>query len=121
MSQSSLFIFHKDWRFRQILLAIVIPQERLVREKKAQTLPEKYGIDNIESSQRLSSIRINNGRVLFDDVSKLKALSRAFEFFIIIIIFLSCIMLCIQTPLDDPNTTFSKTLLVFEVIFTVLF
>lgn len=91
MNNSSLFMFNKDWMLRQILLVIVAPQEDVVSRAKAEELPEKYGIDDISSSQIFSHIHINAGKIL--PKTKLKIYSRIFEYFIIVVILLSCIIL----------------------------
>jgi voltage-dependent calcium channel L type alpha-1D len=47
--------------------------------------------------------------------------SKIFEYFIVIVILLSCILLCIDTPLEDPNTSLSSILLALDLIFLVIF
>ncbi|CAI2379843.1 unnamed protein product [Moneuplotes crassus] len=119
MRKSSLFIFHKDWQFREFLLGIVTTPEDIVVSEKAESNPEKYGLKDLEKSQSLMNIQINRGKIIAS--RKRKTISRIFEYFIITVILLSCILLCIDTPLNDPNTGFSTFLSFCDILFSCIF
>ena len=84
-------------------------------------VPEKFGITDIGASQKFSILQINAGKIIVKTSTKLKKMSQIFEFFIVVVIFMSCVVLCINTPLENPDTSFSQTLLIFDIIFTIIF
>jgi hypothetical protein len=119
MKNSSLFFFHKDSVLRQNLLGVVTTPEDIVSKQKAEDNPENYGITDIQKSQNLTVMNINEGKLI--TTQRRKNVAKAFELFIVVIILLSCILLCIDTPLNNPDTTFSKTVSAFDIIFSVIF
>lgn len=64
INHSSLFLFKKEWRLRQTLLVLVSTQDDIVITEKAKEMPEKYGIDDLEKSQRFQHISINSGKII---------------------------------------------------------
>ena len=59
-----MFILHKASLIRQYLLMLVTTQEDIVEEQKAESNPEKYGIEDITKSQNFSELKINEGKIL---------------------------------------------------------
>ena len=53
--------------------------------------------------------------------NRLKMLSRIFEYFIITMILLSWILLTLDSPLNNPDSAFAKTLSIVDIIFTFIF
>jgi hypothetical protein len=121
MNNASLLIFHNTWKIRQILLVIVVSQDEVVRKERAIESPEKFGFYDLEKSQKFGIIEILDSRILVGTSTRLKLLSKIFEIFIVCTILFSWIILTINTPLDDPKNSLSRTLFVFDVIFTVIF
>lgn len=121
MNNSSLLIFHNTWKIRQIFLVIVISQEEVVRTERAIEAPEKFGFTDLDKSQKFGIIQVLDSKIIVGTSTRLKLLSKIFEIFIVWIIMLSCIVLCINTPLENPDTSLAKALLAFDVIFTVIF
>ena len=119
MNHSSLFILPESSKFREKLLIIVTTPEDIVLQSKAHAAPDMYGISDIDKSQKFTHVHINEGKILIRDKSKIK--TRIFELFIIVVILLSCIMLCIDTPLNNPDSVLSQTLAVIDIIFSIVF
>ena len=119
MNTSSLFIISKDSDIRHFLLAMVTTPEDIVLSHKADAAPDKYGISNMKSSIRYGSIRLVDGKVVCDKNYKLY--SRIFEYSIISCILISCVILSIQTPIDDPDTPLSTTLAYIDLLLTFVF
>ena len=119
MNNSSMFILHKDSKIRQYLLMIVTTQEDIVEESKAEKNPSKYGIEDLSKSQNFSELKINEGKILLKN--RLKILSKIFEYFIIWMILLSWVLLWLDSPLNDPDSNFSKGLSILDILFTFVF
>ena len=119
MNNSSLFIFHKDSIYREYLLALVTTPEDIVRREKAEQNPKKYGLKDLANSQTLNTLDIIDGRLITTKTRK--TISKIFEYFIVVIILLSCLLLCLDTPLRDPNDSISVTLATFDIIFSLIF
>jgi hypothetical protein len=119
MTNSSLFLISKKCEFRQQLLTIVTTPEDIIIKEKALISPEKYGIESSNPIQHFKSIDINSGKILTTKSKRQGA--RIFEVFIVVVILLSCILLCIDTPLDDPDTSLSKALMIIDYLFTAIF
>ena len=119
MKNSSLFLFNKDSIHREYLLSLVTTPEDIIQEYKVEANPEKYGVADLAKSQNLKSIKINSGKII--TTKKVKLISRLFEYFIILIILMSCILLSIDTPLNNPDTLFSSSLRILDIIFSVIF
>lgn len=119
MKNSSLFLLHKDSVIRESLLNLVTTPEDIVRREKAEINPESYGIKDIAVSQALKNIDINEGKLLMS--RKRKNVAKIFEYFIVVNIMLSCILLCIDTPLNNPDTVLSRTLAILDIIFSIVF
>ena len=119
MSQSSLFILHRDFKIRQFLLAMTTSPDLIVVKERAISKPEEYGISNILKSVKYSLIEFNNGIIL--GTKRHKLISQIFEGVIIWCILLSSISLCILTPLSDPEAPLSRILIVTDILFTFIF
>jgi len=119
MKDSSLFILPSQNRFREFLLTLVVTPEDIIVLEKANKTPERYGIEDMDQSQVLKTIQINGGKIMTTQGNKRRA--KIFEIFIVVIILLSCIILSIDTPLNNPNTTLARTLGVIDIIFSVVF
>lgn len=77
MSQSSLFILHRDFKIRQFLLAMTTSPDLIVVKERAISKPEEYGISNILKSVKYSLIEFNNGIIL--GTKRHKLISQIFE------------------------------------------
>ncbi|CAI2380762.1 unnamed protein product [Moneuplotes crassus] len=119
MKHSSCFTFHKNWVIRETLLGLVTTPEDIVITQKAELNPEKYGIKDLKRSQSLINMQIYQGKII--TTKNRKNISKIFEWFIIAIILLSCILLCIDTPLNNPDTGFSTFLSVCDILFSCIF
>jgi hypothetical protein len=120
INDRSCAIFHKEWGFRQILLRLVIPSEDIIEEENAEEELSKLKIENIEEDcQQFSKMWVWKGKI----ISTKTAInhSRIFELSIITLILLSSLLLCVDTPLNNPDSTFTKILTVADFIFTFLF
>lgn len=47
--------------------------------------------------------------------------SKYFDYVIIVLILLSSLLLCLDTPLLDPTSTYAKTLAILDAVFTFMF
>lgn len=75
-------------KFRQNLLTIVTTPEDIIVEHKASKNPEVYGITDLNKSQHMSQLKINDGKIIILD-SKSKRKAKIFEYFIVTVILLS--------------------------------
>ena len=119
MKNASLFMLSKNSKIRHFLLILVSTPEDVILSRKVDSNPDKYGIENIESSIRYGYIRILDGKIISD--KNYKKYSKVFEYFIIISILISCVILSIHTPIQDPNTSFWVALFVMDSILTFIF
>ena len=119
MNNSSLFIISKNSDIRHFLLVMVTTPEDVVLSHKADLFPDKYGISDMKMSRRYGTIRLVDGKVVCD--KNYKMYSRIFEYFIISCILISCIILSIQTPVNDPDTLFSTVLTYIDLLLTFIF
>ena len=80
---------------------------------------DEFKLNQEDGVYEMKKIKVLNGKII---VSK-KELKRIhkFETLIIILIILSSITLCIDTPLLNPNSFFKKFLRVLDLMFTLLF
>lgn len=81
MSESSLFILHKDNIFRQYLLCMTSSPDIVAVKKAVIEQPEQYGIEDISLSVRFNHIEFINGIILAS--KNLRLLSQIFEGIII--------------------------------------
>ena len=115
----SLMIFKYDWAVRQYLLRLVTPSEDLIPTEFAETKLVKAGITDLKSIQQFSKISVVKGKIITPKNTIWQ--SKWFEISIIVLIMLSSLILCIDTPLNDPDSTLSRTLTIIDFIFTFLF
>ena len=77
----------KNSKLRHLLLIMVSMPEDVILSRKVDSDPDKYGIEDINSSIRYGYIRILEGKILTD--KNYKKYSRLFEYFTIISILIS--------------------------------
>ena len=119
MKDSSLFIFHKNsWLRQSILIITTSPDEMVVREK-AYSNPERYGIKDLSKSSVYSRIEINSLKIIVSKREKL--LAKIFEWTVIWLIILSCVVLIIYNPLSNPNSVLIRIMIFLDIIITFIF
>lgn len=116
---SSLFIFHEKWNIRKFLLLLVVGSDNLINKEKAMKNSEDFGIKNLENSYNIDNLQIIEGKILTEE--KYIRYSKVFEGVIITLILSSSVLLCIDTPLSNPNNIFFKILTELDYVFTFLF
>lgn len=150
MKNSSLFIFHDSWEFRQWLIMIVVSTEFLTtRKPKSRKLLSEGEDRTVNKNSEEDSERDDNSENdnSFDDnldsmpssanVLKIKSmeifngkivttkrrfqLSRWFENIIIILVIINSCALILDNPLEDPNGWLSRTFYYMDFVFTIVF
>jgi hypothetical protein len=149
MKNSSLFIFHSSWEFRQLLIMIVVSTENLTtRKPKLKKLLSEAGNDrenknseedfdkndnseedsfdeNLNSMPssanvfKVKTMEIVNGKIV--TTKKRFQISRWFENIIIILVIINSCALILDNPLEDPNGWLSRTFYYMDFVFTIVF
>ncbi|CAI2381758.1 unnamed protein product [Moneuplotes crassus] len=119
MKTSSLFIFNEKWEMRKFLLTLVLGSENLIELDQALKNSEEFGIKNLQKSYHIKNLQIVEGKLL-TDAQHIKY-SKIFESIIIGLILASSILLCVDTPLSNPDSIFFIVLKNLDYVFTFLF
>ena len=127
----SLLLFKDDLKLRLHLLRLITPTEDIISfekyEKMMKNMKEKMKERTVKDKSEEVVVEMQDYSVLMIDNGKLVTTKQAikyskyFEIFIIFLILMSSMILCIDTPLNNPESAFTRTLTVIDFLFTFLF
>lgn len=130
MADRSLFIFHRDTRFRQWCLTLAEQPEVIERMKqliKNGTIEDYDPAAHDDTAKLHEEPKMKGGKIENEQKEKKTTFDeesspyKKFDNFILILIVLSSITLVIDNPLNDPDSNFMQVLKVIDIVFTILF
>ena len=118
MMNSSLFIFHKDMSMRKLCLRLAeTPENNLEYQKFLNQTPAE-AVPLKKSTERV--VPIKKAKSSWTEYFTQHP-SKVFDDLILVCIISSSVMLALDNPLDDPESTLIVTLTYIGIFFTVVF
>ena len=101
------------------MLILVSGNDCVINKEDALKNAESFGIKDISKSYHIDNLQIVEGKILTED--KYIRYSKIFEMFIVGLILASSVMLCIDTPLRNPDSLIFEFMSYIDYVFTFLF